>query len=169
MRIMNLSTQHILEAQWFPWQQADAGQLSAQQLDWLSHSHSLTQRLREVTHGGIELTLIHAGYGTDEHGQPAWLRKIHWQYQSEIWVIGDVVIPPASLEGPGAVLLEVGANSIGDTLKTDPNLRRGPIEISQLSENTWARRSSLFFHQQPLTVCETFLPAFFASELIAAE
>lgn len=135
-------------------------ELDAVALDWITNTCSLTQRLRDFSENAIELTINADGWNS---AGDIWHRDIEWQLNGVTWVIGTVNIPATSLQGSAAVLQNIGTSSLGDTLKTDPNLTRSNIEVRQLNKNHWARRSTFYFYEQPLQVIETFLPEFFAA------
>ena len=137
---------------------------------WLCSKESLTQRLREFTHNQISHHLFYDDWGiasdqavtslTITHDTKTWIRKMQWRLGDEIWVACDVVIPASSITSETAILKNIGGNSIGDILFQDPTLQRSDFEFF-MSDTTVTRHSIFYFHEQPLLVIETFLPAFF--------
>lgn len=102
----------------------------------------------------------------------------------EVFLLGDglprvfarTVIPKSSATGSNSTLLTLGNTPLGEFLFAQDGLRRGAIEWAALpaqafvallkqqpeEENVWARRSLFYLDSHPLSVCEVFLPDFFA-------
>lgn len=146
-----------------------------QQWEWLTSTDSLTGRLRKISNGNTGIKILHADWtdaDADEKkllrldNQRAWIREITHCYQQEPWVWARVVIPETTLQKT-----ELNAHTpqaLGDILFQDPHLKRTDLAVTRLTQHlpytdqaVWARRSVLWFQQQPLLVKEIFLPDFF--------
>lgn len=137
---------------------------------WLCSKESLTQRLREFTHNQISHYLFYDDWGIASHqavislniihDAKTWIRKMEWRLGDETWVACDVIIPASSITSKTKILKQIGKKSIGDTLFQDSTLRRSEFEY-QVEDNNLSRHSIFYFHEQPLLIIETFLPAFF--------
>lgn len=148
----------------------DHSNLTEWQWHWLSNRGSLTQKLREYTHGIICLCLQSEAWqipleeecaflAVDEH-EHALIREIEWQYQQQTWIKGRVIIPKLTTLDQGEILTKIGEQSLGDILFTDPNLKRSEFYFQQ-NEMTATRRSIFNFYQKPLLVEEQFLFNYF--------
>ena len=152
----------------------------------ISHNNSLTKKLKDITNSEMEFHFLNADWGQaypDEAKkiglsatEATWIRHIEMRYQNTLWTIGRVLIPKTSLQAGDLDFTNLGAQSIGDVLFQDTNLKRSAFEFLQLPDghpylehfkiahdNTnadiWARRSVIYFHQKPLLIVELFLPA----------
>lgn len=138
--------------------------LSSQAWDWLSYKPSLTKRLRKFTNNKITFHVCHEGFGLSED-QPAWIRKIQWRLDNICWIEADLIIPKSSINPETACLLETHERPIGEQLFQEPSLTRSDFLFYQTDKcsDTWIRESTFHFKQQPLTLKETFFPAFFTA------
>jgi len=156
-----------------------------EQWEWLNSADSLTARLRHFTDHQTSMELLYAGWGEalpeekaafSETLSAVWIRQIIHQYRQIPWIWARVIIPEHTLQTTG---LDGGTpHPIGDILFQDPNLTRTDLMFARLTirhpyyqqirqylspktTQVCARRSMLWFHQQPLLINEVFLPAFF--------
>jgi len=152
----------------------------------ISHNNSLTKKLKDITNGEMEFHFLDADWGRaypDEAEkldlsttESTWIRHIEMRHQNTLWTIGRVLIPKTSLQAGDLDLKNLGAQSIGNVLFQDTDLKRSAFEFLQLSGDhfylghfktthinanidIWARRSVIYFHQKPLLIVELFLPA----------
>ncbi len=153
---------------------------------WLTHTGSLTQRLRQVTKGKIEHRIYHESTGTPEADECAalglvaevqsHLREIEWWYDGALLVAARVVIPFHESLPP--LLAKIGKRSLGDILFSDSTSTRHDLEFAVLSrahpffyrvqqhvpmdqEFVWIRRSLFELRGISLLVNEIFLPTIF--------
>lgn len=172
-----------------PLDQPPAG-CDASQWPWLISPDSLTARLRQITDHKAKTTLLRAGWGEITAEEATWLetigggqtpsnvwaREIIHTHQQQPWIWGRTLIPAATIEKTG---LDPSVDqSIGNILFHDPHLTRTALQLAQLPKNhsyfrhvdpylsspqhwLWARRSILWFKQQPLFIIELYLPDFF--------
>lgn len=139
--------------------------------DWLTNNSSLTRRLREFTHGKISHHLFFNDWEQPDSvactalkinaDAKAWVRRMEWRYENEVWVTCTVVIPETSIYPNNTELLSIGKNSIGDILFQDPTLKRTDFIFSQHDDQTWLRESFFYYKQKPIYLTELFLPDFF--------
>lgn len=135
--------------------------LTAQQIDWLTSKESLTKRLRTFTHHKITLELLYDDWGIVDDNATAWIRRMEWRYDNQVWVVGTVIIPESSINAETTVLTQIGTKSIGDTLFQDPTLTRSDFSFSKLDNGMWSRQSTFYFMKQPLIITEKFTWEFF--------
>ncbi|MEH6446427.1 MAG: chorismate lyase [Oceanospirillaceae bacterium] len=131
-------TQHLIEAS------NQQFQVLLQQQDWLLPSRSEAKVL------GIK------------HRQVSLIREVKLMGAGETFVFARTVIPAGTLTGKQKQLAMLGNRSLGSLLFTDPSMRRGKFQITQLQldsgEKVWARRSVFYLSNKPLLVCEVFMP-----------
>ena len=175
----------------FQWQQSDemvTGFWSDVERAWLTHSGSLTQRLRTVTRGQIQHRVVQEDYASPakeeclvlgmQRGANAHIREIDWWYLEKLWVAARVIIPEHTWDNGGRPLRTVGKRSLGDILFSNPNLQRSKLQFAQLNKDhpyfyrvshhlsldsdfIWARRSIFYFNRNPLLIIEMFAPEIF--------
>lgn len=153
---------------------------------WLTHTGSLTQRLREVTKGQIEHRIYHESMETPEADEcdalgltvktQSHLREIDWWYGGALLIAARVVIP--FHESLPSLLAKIGKRSLGDVLFSDSTSTRRDLEFAVLSrahpffyrvqqhvpmdqEFVWIRRSLFELQNILLLVSEIFLPTLF--------
>lgn len=170
------------------WQNTLPEEIPKSACDILSSPASLTAQLRLLSQQKIQHKLHRnewaeayeeeRQFGLWEVSQSYWVREISWDYQQTPWVTARVVVPEITANLQQGLFTRVGGMPLGDILFQDSSLKRSPYEFCQLSAThpytrlaepyheqrtdvLWARRSLLYFQQQPLFICEVFLPAFF--------
>ena len=87
------------------------------------------------------------------HKQFVWCRQVTLNVDDEIWIEAKTIVPLLTLQGRGRQLFYIKNQSLGDTLFSDPSLKRSVFEI-----DLQTRRSVFVFHGQPLQISETFRP-----------
>lgn len=114
----------------------------------------------------------------------AWIREVQLLCGDQVWVFARTLVPALTLQRTGRVLTRLGNRPLGDVLFTTPGVQRSPVEIARIHSPQalyhravgaqhpspallWARRSLFYLEQQPLLVCEIFLPALPASPPLA--
>ncbi|RHW20712.1 chorismate--pyruvate lyase [Pseudomonas jilinensis] len=169
--------QNVTVPDWFPAAQhpdAPAGAL----FDWLCGQGSLTQRLTAAGPNDFRVELLWQGIQTgrgDElqafglaSGEPLWVREVLLHTAGAPRVFARSVAPLQTLREARVDLNSLGTRSLGELLFSDPEIQRGPIQISRYpaawlpaqvrAEQLWARRSSFGRGgQSRLLVCEVFL------------
>jgi chorismate--pyruvate lyase len=129
----------------------------------LQNPDSLTQKLRAAAKKSFsvqviseEMTLVgplaHPLLNLS-HKQFAWCRQVTLNVDDAAWIEAKTIIPLLTLQGRGRQLLYIKNQALGDTLFSDPCLKRSVFEI-----DSQTRRSIFIFHGQPLQISETFLP-----------
>jgi chorismate--pyruvate lyase len=168
------------------WQnQRPAHGLPAELARWLFDPGSLTRRLRQCCSNQFRVRVLWQGWSRPSRDEAhalrlrldawAWTREVQLLCGSQAWVFARTLIPTATLRGRGRRLTQLGSRPLGEVLFTDPDVRRGPVEIARIGvgqrlhqrafagfaespEAIWGRRSLFHMDKQPLLVCEIFLP-----------
>ncbi|UJJ29972.1 chorismate--pyruvate lyase family protein [Halopseudomonas maritima] len=146
-------------------------------LDWLCHEGSLTQRLTEAGNRDFRVELLsqtpqparvdEAQTLGLETGASVWAREVLLHTAGAPRVFARSVAPPSALGNAQVALDNLGTTSLGHLLFRNPQIRRGPIEISRYpatwlpeawrAQGLWARRSHFSDGALQLLVCEVFL------------
>lgn len=143
--------------------------LPADMKPWLLASGSLTRQLTQLAGGQFRVEPLRQSFeriylhesqlmGT-AIDQQAWVREVYlYGADAEPWVKARSIVPVQSLKGQGLRLRYLKNRSLGSLLfaRSAPHCIR---QIALLPEG-WTRRSLYLWHQRPLIVQETFLPAF---------
>jgi len=145
--------------------------------DWLCHEGSLTLRLTEAGDQDFRVELLKqapepahddeaAALGLSP-GTLVWTREVLLHTAGAPRVYARSVAPTSALGNAAVELDSLGTTSLGHLLFRNPQIRRGPIEISRYpadrlpdswrSEGLWARRSHFSDGKLQLLVCEVFL------------
>jgi len=157
--------------------------------NWLVERGSLTERLRRTCPQGFRLRLVDqtpGGMDPDEAaglGLPASAsivrREVRLLCGEQPWIHGCTVIPESTLAA-NAWLAHLAEDSLGDALFSLPGVTREPLELARVRapsrlhrrataglsnapRQLWARRSVYRIEDEPLLVCECFLPALIES------
>jgi chorismate--pyruvate lyase len=171
-----------LAASWATQQQTET--CSDKISSWLYDENSLTKKLESLYtkfQVQVKQQLIVdssmvglSGYFANE--KKILLREVFLYCDETPVVFAQTEIPFSTLSHKQAQLTEIGNQSLGTILFQDINMKRGPIEVAQFTENQqltnlcqslkqncphslWARRSQFFLNDKPLLVSELFLPA----------
>lgn len=143
--------------------------------------HSLTRRLKQVHNNEFFVRVISHDWQDPDASEKAFLhcddqrasiREVLLFGSGQPVVFARSVLPESSLSGENKVLLELGDKPLGEYIFSQPGLRRGPIEVTDLkasqfnshldfdfeTEIAWARRSLFYLREKPISVCEVFLP-----------
>lgn len=140
-------------------------------LAWLLDAGSLTLRLKRLCQERFQVALAEEGWspaGAGAHTmspEPAasstsfWSRKVVLMGDGQPWVYAHTLVPERALEGELREVLALGQRPLGEWLFEHPTLRRSAIEIAQVSEQLWGRRSWFFVDERPILVAEFFLEA----------
>ena len=160
--------------------------IDARGLSWLTHTGSLTKRLRaqfpdfrvrvvrqcKAQPNPDERQLL----GLQAH-QLAWLREVVL-YSGEVpLIVAHSVLPLENVRGAWNLFAGLGARPLGEVLFTDPTISRGDLSFNALrgdhplhrmvqqalpsatsAEPLWARRSLFHRKHRSLLVSEVFLP-----------
>ncbi|WP_341706836.1 chorismate lyase [Halopseudomonas sp.] len=144
---------------------------------WLCHEGSLTQRLTDAGNQDfrVELLLQAPQPARDDEaaalglppGATVWAREVLLHTDGAARVYARSVAPTSALGNAAVALDSLGTTSLGHLLFRNPQISRGPIEISRYpavwlpdawrSEGLWARRSHFSDGELQLLVCEVFL------------
>ncbi|WP_223565830.1 chorismate lyase [Pantoea sp. OVA07A] len=136
-------------------------------LDWLMEEDSMTRRFEQhcqrVTVQPLREGFIDASELGDEKGllpddQRFWLREVLLFGDDQPWLAGRTLVPESTLNGPEAMLQQLGTRPLGRYLFSSSTLTRDFIEPGQV-EGLWGRRSRLRLSGKPLLLTELFLPA----------
>lgn len=152
---------------------------------WLSDRGSLTRRLK-ARHADFRVSPVARGFAPPflDEAQALRLRPKTHAYVRDVLLIGGghmrvfahSVLPRASLRGGWCGITRLGTKPLGETLFTDPRIRRLGLTIRRLdarhplyraarrhtgltAHHLWARRSVFCLNGHPLLVTEVFLPA----------
>jgi len=145
--------------------------------DWLCAEGSLTQRLTDAGNQDFRVQLLDQQQQparADEaealgiaDKQPVWVRQVLLHTDGAPRVFARSVAPLSALGSAAVELNKLGTSSLGHLLFRNPQIRRGPIEISrypvewlpaeQRADSLWARRSHFSDGDLQLLVCEVFL------------
>jgi chorismate--pyruvate lyase len=153
--------------------------------DWLLNHGSLTQRLRCVCAGRFRVRVLRQGWSRPARDEArilgsrldawAWTREVQLLCNERPWVFARTLIPARTLRGRGRRLTYLGTRPLGQVLFADPEVRRGPVEITRIvagqplhqqafagfiesPATIWGRRSVFWIEGRPLLVYEIFLP-----------
>ncbi|WP_067518400.1 chorismate--pyruvate lyase family protein [Endozoicomonas ascidiicola] len=144
-------------------------------------NHSLTQRLKQLHHQEFFVRVLCHEWQEPISEEKAFLhcddqrasiREVLLFGSGKPVVFARSVLPESSLMGDNAELLNLGDKPLGEYIFSQPDLRRGPIEVAPLparqfnqrinvtfdKETAWARRSLFYLREKPILVCEVFLP-----------
>jgi chorismate--pyruvate lyase len=151
----------------------------------LSDSGSLTDLVKRDCKGAFSVSLLsqtedypqlsEAAYLDISQNHKAVIRDVLLCDDAAPLVFAHSVMPLSTLEGAGKVLGDMGSKPLGAELFSNPLIRRGEIQVtaldpqhplyiratSQIAEKPsqlWGRRSAFFVGENPLLVCEFFLP-----------
>lgn len=149
-------------------------------MDWLCDQGSLTLRLTEAGSKDFRVELLAQSSQparADEAqalgvpaGEPMWVREVLLHTGGSPRVFARSVAPLAAVDASAIDLQSLGSNSLGLLLFSNPDVSRGPLQISRYpaawlpspwrgqATDCWARRSRFSDGQLQLLVCEVFLP-----------
>ncbi|USE35916.1 chorismate lyase [Endozoicomonas sp. SCSIO W0465] len=167
------------ELNWQPAQDAKAIPNTLREMI-LDH-HSLTQRLKQIHNNEFFVRVISHDWQEPEPSEKAFLncddqhasvREVLLFGSGQPVVFARSVLPVSSLSGENRALLALENRPLGEYIFSQPDLRRGPIEVTDMkasqfnayldfefaTEIAWARRSLFYLRERPISVCEVFLP-----------
>tara|TARA_R110002051_G_scaffold17586_2_gene51309 strand:+ start:166191 stop:166718 length:528 start_codon:yes stop_codon:yes gene_type:complete len=149
-------------------------------IDWLCDQGSLTLRLTDAGANDFRVELLAQSSQPareDEAralglppGEPVWVREVLLHTGGAPRVFARSVAPLAAISASNIDLQSLGSNSLGLLLFSNPDVSRGPLQISRYpsawlpspwreqAAKCWARRSHFSDGQLQLLVCEVFLP-----------
>lgn len=154
-------------------------------VDWLAHTGSLTQRLRECC-ADFNVRLVRqvrARPFEDERAplgiparESAWIREVVLRCGERPVIFAHTVLPAANERGAWHLLAGLGARPLGELLFTDPLIAREPLRFARIDARhplhararaatgthapaLWARRSLFRRQGRAILVTEIFLPA----------
>ena len=152
--------------------------LSLAQKEFITSRHSLTQKLRELTHCRVVFEVVaqqclpasrrHAHMCRVPEGTKIYARHIHFYHNQKLWLCGHTFMSQATLR----TLNWDPAAPIGLFLYQKPGLTRSPIHISETPYNDFPclglkecmshearclmRHSTWHHHNQPIHIDEYF-------------
>lgn len=140
----------------------------------VTHTGSLTRRLRDLCGGRFSLQLLGERNRRDAPGR---VREVLMRCGDSPWVFAQTVIPQATL-ADHPWLSELGDRPLGDSLFERPNVVRDGLYLACLTpghplyeravrdaglpdapDALWARRSVIRIHESGLSINEVFFPA----------
>ena len=139
--------------------------------DWLFDSGSLTARLKTLSEGKFAVEVVdeswlvfselrfRSRFGPVAPGHRFWSRRVVLLGNGVPWVFANTLIPSHSLEGDLEQIIRLGTRPLGEYLFSQPELTRSEIEVKEIAEQSWGRRSWFFLNAKPVLVAEYFLPA----------
>ncbi len=168
----------FLKVSWRPapaWRPA----MSSDWWHWVASTDSLTQRLIVAARGEFNVRLLVQRLDRPRRdealalkipfNQWIWRREVALCAGNQPWVVARSVAPLSSLQGQR--LGQLGERSLGSWLFRQPDLERGPIEITRqpapfhsAEPGPWGRRS-LFRHGRFRILVQEFFLARMADEL----
>jgi len=149
------------------WLSPSQATLAPPLLDWLMEEDSMTRRFEQhcqrVTVKPLREGFIDASeLGEERALLPAderfWLREVLLFGDDQPWLAGRTLVPESTLNGPEAMLQQLGTRPLGRYLFSSSTLTRDFIDPGQV-EGLWGRRSRLRLSGKPLLLTELFLPA----------
>lgn len=159
------------------------GQVRGPLHQWLLDKSSLTSRLMAKSGGRLTVQVLHQGWGQPTLSEARALRinprsavlvrEVLLCGDGEPWVFARSILPYSSLKGRLRHLGKFDNRPLGAFLFSQPNMRRGPMEVSKFGphcnrlpahlqddEPAWGRRSVFYVADKPLLVSEVFLKTF---------
>lgn len=148
--------------------------LDAPWREWLLHTGSLTEKLKQYAPGSFQLTVLSErqlrpsiseartlGISPQSRVQ---IREVVMSLKGQRVVYARTVIPMSTLTGFERQLRSLNNKPLGEFLFSHPNMKRHGIEIKSgllNDETVWGRRSIFTLSDKPLLVSEFFLPDLF--------
>ena len=138
---------------------------------WLTDTGSLTRALTHLAGASFNVSLISQQWQrvlADEAvslklrpNSHALIREVELRQGQTALVCARTIIPLNTYKKNQLIFRQLGTRSIGEWLFTNPHIHRGTIEIccTNRQHNLWVRRSLFYIKNDPLMVCEAFLPA----------
>jgi chorismate--pyruvate lyase len=179
--------QKLQPTRWYPHRSYLRCGIPADLIVWLLDPASLTQRLLQLCPGAFRVRLLSQQWsrprpdeaqvlGMRYDGQ-AIIRQVQLLCNDSPWVYARTVIPATSMRGKLQRLAHLGTRPLGAMLFADPGMRRGIVELAQITRGQqlyvdalqysrkrtdaiWGRRSVFRIAGKPLLVSEIFLPGF---------
>lgn len=152
--------------------------MSAPWWQWVASSDSLTARLIDATDGDFRVRLLAQCLDRPHRDealalnvpptQRVWRREVALCAGTRPWVMARSVAPLSQLRGQR--LGRLGERSLGSWLFRQPDLERGPIEVTRApppfygERGPWGRRSR-FRHGRFTVLVQEFFLAHMADEL----
>ena len=139
--------------------------------DWLFDSGSLTARLKTLSEGKFAVEVVdeswlvfpelrfRSRFGPVAPEHRFWSRRVVLLGNGVPWVFANTLIPTHSLGGDLEQIIRLGTRPLGEYLFSQPELSRSEIEIKEIAEESWGRRSWFFLNAKPVLVAEYFLPS----------
>jgi chorismate--pyruvate lyase len=153
---------------------------------WLTHTGSLTRLLQESCEQEFSVNLLRTRWQRPLPDEALLLRQRPTTrlFQREVQLLDGnepqiyarTLVPIQTYRAMQARFNELGNQSLGEMLFTDPSLKRGPIQVARLLPDMaqyalatrdievrpdclWARRSCFYLNGKALLVSEVFLPS----------
>lgn len=173
------------------WLNADEAKSQMPTTAWhcISQPGSLSEYLRTITQGTIQHRLLFANWGRANSIERqalhlsaevrTWVRCIEWRHQDKLWVYARAIFPESTIKTTQTLIPGLGVQSLGDVIFKIPHLTRSPFTYCLLTKDSvyyadlastidttpsvWARRSIIYFHNQPILIIEIFTPEAYAT------
>lgn len=139
--------------------------------DWLFDSGSLTARLKTLSEGKFAVEVVdeswlilpelrfRSRFGPVAPEHRFWSRRVVLLGNGVPWIFANTLIPTHSLDGDLEQIIRLGTRPLGEYLFSQPELSRSEIEVKEIAEESWGRRSWFFLNAKPVLVAEYFLPS----------
>jgi len=169
------------------WQAPKKNQCHQYLSNWLLDKNSLTARLKqhskkfrvELLGQHIELCQESEAHRYIVAGEKVLVREVLLYCDDQPQVFARSLLPLSSLTGAEQQLANLGTQSLGQIIFSNPSLIRKDIEVSIFNEESavaelakslnmdvryplWGRRSIFMLEKKPFMVAEVFLPNAFA-------
>jgi chorismate--pyruvate lyase len=153
---------------------------------WLTDTGSLTRLLQQACEQEFSVNLLRTQWHRPLADEALLLRQRPYRrlFQREVHLLDGkqpqiyarTLVPMETYRTMRARFSELGNQSLGEMLFTDPSLQRGPIQVARLLPDMaqyamatrdidarpdclWARRSCFYLNGKALLVSEVFLPS----------
>ncbi|PCH58384.1 MAG: chorismate--pyruvate lyase [SAR86 cluster bacterium] len=90
--------------------------------------------------------------------QSMWSRKVVLKGHNQPWVMAHTLVPRCSLASPLKRIKTLQSKPLGGFLFSHPHMKRSRLDVCQMGESCWGRRSLFVLYGQPILVAEYFLP-----------
>jgi chorismate lyase len=164
-------SQSITEKAEWPVAGETVAAMPANTRDWLFDSGSLTARLKTLSGGKFAVEVVdeswlifpelrfRSRFGPVAPEHRFWSRRVVLLGNGVPWVFANTLIPTHSLDGDLEQIIRLGTRPLGEYLFSQPELSRSEIEVKEIAEESWGRRSWFFLNAKPVLVAEYFLPS----------
>ncbi len=163
---MNFSTLNL------NWQQTDLirHKLPKNVKDWLLHRESFVSRLKEQGASNPFITVLFQGWQLPTSQEKDFLqlpdrkfiyaREVLIQSPRKKWMIARTLFPQELLQGKWRIFMRLKNKTLGSILFKNKFIRSS-LDIAEINETSWGRRSIFLRKKQFLLLTEIFMPDVF--------